>query len=321
MYPYNTVLLQKGGPSDDGGEFRPPPTEVGVPFAKYKMARHNEARLMGYLIRDPVLRYTDIEKTNLVRASIQIRTLRGSREFGTDRRKGYDEHIIFSQQEKYMTFMAQLKKYDIVQVKGNIITLSSRFTATCPECQNAQILKDEVAVINPIFIDRVDASKEIAHDRDGVNLTFEEKIERFLRKRIEVSNNIALIGDCVKPPENFEGIVSYGLEVIRKYKIREDDVSRKKDYPYIKCYGKIAENDFKFIRKGSRVFIDGFIMSRNFNRVFTCPNCGTEFPVARSRSEVVPYSVEYLSNCNTGYEEVNNDVNLGLSEEEEENEQ
>jgi single-stranded DNA-binding protein len=280
------------------------------------MARHNEARLMGYLIREPILQYTDIEKTNLVRATIQIRTLRGNREFGKDQRKGYDEQLVMTQQPGIMAFMQHIHQYDIVDVKGNLITIKTRPIYTCPECGHTEVCEDTIAVVNPIFIDHVDATEELKRIDPEKTMTKTEQVERYLRKRIEISNNIAVIGDCIRAPEMFEsqGIVNYALDVTRKYKIREDDISRRHDYPNIKCYGAIAKNDYKYIRKGSRVFIDGFIMSRTYYQTVTCPNCGHEWQTIRSRNEIVPYSVEYLSKCNTGFEEINNEIEKGTAE-------
>lgn len=277
------------------------------------MARHNEVRLLGYLIREPILRFTDLEKTNLVRATIQIRTLRGSREFGDDKRKGYDEHIIMSQQESQMNFMRYLHANDIIEVKGNLITIATKPKVECPKCQHQNSYEDTMAVVNPIFMSFVETKEEFKRIDPDNEMSIIEKNERYLRKRIEISNNIAVIGDCLRPPEMFEekNIVNYGLDIIRKYRIRSDDTTKRHDYPNVKCYGVIAKNDYKYIHKGSRVFIDGFVMSRSYDKSMICEECGHEFMTRRSRNEIVPYSVEYLSNCNPGFENVNNEVNEG----------
>lgn len=259
------------------------------------------------------MRFTDLEKTNLVRATIQIRTLRGSREFGDDKRKGYDEHIIMSQQESQMNFMRYLHENDIIDVKGNLITITTMPAVECPNCHHQNSYKDNMAVVNPIFMSFIEAKEEFKRIDPNNEMSMIEKNEKYLRKRIEISNNISVIGDCCRAPEKFEekNIVNYELDIIRKYRIRSDDTEKRHDYPNVKCYGAVATNDYKFIHKGSRVFIDGFVMSRNYAKSLVCAECGHEFITNRSRSEIVPYSVEYLSNCNPGFEDANNDVNEG----------
>lgn len=280
------------------------------------MARHNEARLLGYLIDEPGIKYADIEKTKMVRVTIRVRTLRGLRDFGTrDRRKDYDEHTVISQNESLMGFMAHLHANDVVDIKGNVITPKIRYSMTCPNCKASIIRIDSPSLINPIFMNYVSTKDEFAKMDPNNEKSIIEKVERFLRKRTEISNNITVIGKCVRAPEEFNEkglIVNYALEVPRKYRIKEDDVDHRRDYLQIKCYGKIAENDYKYIREGSRVFIDGFIMSRNYQEECTCEACGHKWLRDRSKNEIVPYSVEYLSECNDGYKEINNELDEGV---------
>lgn len=282
------------------------------------MARHNEVRLLGYIIDDPVLKRSKSDGGELLRATMRIRTMRGVREFGDEHRKGYDEHIILTQNTQMMNLISRLRKNYIVELKGNVITISARGRATCPNCGHSDIFEEVQTVINPVFITTIDATQDMIRMGLDDSMSTTEKIERFLRIRTEISNNVTVIGDCVRSPElyqdNNKSIANYGLKIIRKYRIREDDVARRTDYPSVKSYGNIAKNDCRFIRKGSRVFIDGFVMSRTFEKSMTCSECGNKYTSLRSRTEIVPYSVEYLTNCNDGFENINNEIDKGVTE-------
>ena len=293
------------------------------------MARHNEVRLLGYLTQNPFVQYRDqIKKTDPVKAMCVVHTLHGNREFGNDKRKRPDENMVLTLEPSKMDFIAHLKKFDVIQVKGSITTAMTHPAVTCSKCGHTWTANDEIAFINPIFMDKVDASKELAKFRKEneeskkVEYTDEDTsnstailLDRFLRKRIEISNNATIIGICSREPELFDKgknpITNYGLDVIRKYKIREFDPDNRHDYPNVKCYGNIAINDKKYIHKGSRVFIDGFVQQRTYFENYECPVCNAIGSRKKTVSEIVPYSVEYLANCGEGYEDVNNKINKG----------
>lgn len=289
------------------------------------MARHNEVRLLGYVTEEPSLKRSKGDKGELLRVTMRVRTMRGIREFGeSEHRKGYDEHLILTQNTQMMNLISRFHKYNIVEIKGNLITIMGKGHTTCTNenCKHVTVFPEVQSVINPIFITPIDPTKDM--ERMGLtdSLPIAAKIEQFLRIRTEISNNITVIGDCNRSPELYQDrnnkfIANYGLRVIRKYRIREDDVARRIDYPTVKSYGNIAKNDEKFIRKGSRIFIDGFVMSRQYLKEITCEVCGTKYQTLRNRTEIVPYSVEYLSDCNDGFETINNEVDQGVTENDE----
>lgn len=299
---------------------------------KANMARHNEVRLLGYISSDPAIQYRDmVNRKDPVRAMFVIHTLHGNREFGNDKRKRPDENIVLTMDPSRMDFIAHLKKFDVIQVKGSLTTAKTHPAITCEKCGHVWKADDEFTFVNPIFMDKIDASKELARfkkefDADA-NENDEENsdaiailLDKYLRKRIEISNNIAVIGTCSRDPQLYterkNPITNYGLDIIRKYKIREFDPDNRHDYPNVKCYGNIAINDYKFVHKGSRVFIDGFIQQRAYWEDYECPECKAKGKRKRTITEIVPYSVEYLANCNDGYEDVNNKINKGDTDDE-----
>ena len=88
---------------------------------KANMARHNEVRLLGYISSDPAIQYRDmVNRKDPVRAMFVIHTLHGNREFGNDKRKRPDENIVLTMDPSRMDFIAHLKKFDVIQVKGSL---------------------------------------------------------------------------------------------------------------------------------------------------------------------------------------------------------
>ena len=90
-----------------------------------------------------------------------------------------------------------------------------------------------------------------------------------------------------------KSVTTYQLAIRRKFRIKKDTDIRT-DFPWVKSYGAIAENDAKSLRKGSYVFIDGRIQVRQLKRIQECESCGKVYEWTDSATEIVPYSVEYL---------------------------
>jgi len=123
-----------------------------------------------------------------------------------------------------------------------------------------------------------------------------------LRDNAEVSNRITVIGKACKKPELHKAksgtpITSYVLDIERKYRVKEDLESNRHDFPAVKSYGEIAENDAMAIEEGGLVFIDGQLQVREYTRLFTCENCGAAIKHKDKTTEIVPYSTEYLTGC------------------------
>ena len=128
-------------------------------------------------------------------------------------------------------------------------------------------------------------------------------VKKWLLWMAEISNRIFLIGNLCNDPsynpiDNGGRVCTYQLGINRKIFIRDDDPSVRADFPWVKSLGEQADKDYEALRKGSLVYIDGSIQSRNdFIVQKTCEYCGTLCDKKDSSMEIVPYSVEYLKNC------------------------
>ena len=79
--------------------------------------------------------------------------------------------------------------------------------------------------------------------------------------------------------------------------MKEDLDSNRHDFPAVKSYGEIAENDAIAIEEGGLVFIDGQLQVRDYTRTLTCEDCGAAIRQKDQVTEIVPYSTEYLTGC------------------------
>ena len=131
-----------------------------------------------------------------------------------------------------------------------------------------------------------------------------EESNREMRRNAEISNRVTIIGKVCTPPTLFitdkgQRIANYQLDVMRKYRIKEDQETNKHDFPFVKSYGVVADNDVLAIQEGGMVFVDGAIQTREYLKNHQCPTCGETYQYKDTATEIVPYSTEYLTGCKT----------------------
>lgn len=260
------------------------------------MARHNEVTLYGQVSSAPIiLRESNNDPhSKILRVLSSFTVIRGIRDFGAkDQRMRLDELIIMSGSEKIVNFMKEWKLGDMISVRGTLITNDYNKSCTCAECGHIQIYKGYSAYIYPIYV-RLMAQ----------GYTPEQGLAD-LRRNAEISNRITVIGKaCSKPSfhrheKSGTPISSYIIDIERKYRVKEDLDSNRHDFPAVKSYGEIAENDHLAIEEGGLVFIDGQLQVRNYTRTFICEECGMPIQKLDNVTEIVPYSTEYLTGCHS----------------------
>ena len=261
------------------------------------MARHNEVTLYGQVMQQPRLLYNDTDINNpsrkLVRTMCTLAVMRGIRDFGAvDKRIRLDLPIVLSQNDKIMKMMKQWEPGDIVQIRGTLATVNVTKPLQCPECQNVEQVPRMLSFVNPIYM-KTEYKKLSAEEGNSD-----------MRHNAEISNRITVIGKACIEPEMFitdkgQKITNYQLDVPRKYRIKEDVESNRHDFPFVKSYGFVADNDKRAIRKDGLVFVDGAIQTREYVRKHVCPICGAEYEYRETATEIIPYSTEYLTGCKT----------------------
>lgn len=257
------------------------------------MATHNQARMLGFLTQDPIV--GNLGEEGAEKIFFQIRTTRRA----IDGYKGpeFEDIIIFYDGTDLMSKLKDLKKYDLVDIKGVVNVLITPKKSICPNCKQEHIKFNGTSTfIYPISCIKLDS---LATSRES-NADIPEQI---LKKHYEeVSNQVLLIGKVASEPEIIDTgrgqACRYMLSVDRKYYINtQDEITA--DFPWIYTFDEQAEWDGKYLQKGSVILVDGIMHNGRIDSRVECENCGTKYTFKDLKSEFIPYSIEYLSDFKT----------------------
>ena len=259
---------------------------------KENMARQNEVFLYGMVMQEPQI-LTD-GNGNYLRGSVPIQTIRGKREISNRQLVNvrFDAPIIMSGDPDVIETMKNLKPFDMVEVKGTYTTKDINRAKMC-ECGHKNIKQGTASFISPIYL--------------GIRETgnTEAAGKQLLELRCEISNTITVIGNVTADPvytEERTKMIQYTLAVTRKYFLKEDVTRSRVDFPHIKAFGSIAEEDKKRIRKGTKVMVNGMLQTRQYVQDIVCEECGKTLSYTASAMEIIPYSTEYLKDYVTDEE-------------------
>lgn len=256
------------------------------------MAKHNFALLNGQVTKKPKL-IENPATGKIERALANILVIRGIRDFGNniDHIK-YDSPIIMSDNPEIIRKMAQWEEGDMVEIKGSVTSKDIIKSCSCKQCGFKNKKRGSLIYINPIFVG--------THEK---RLSKIEGLEA-LKSRCEISNQVTLIGPVCREPQLYVTstglpITTYQMAVRRKFRIANDAIENKTDFPWIKSYGAIAKNDATAIIKGSYIFVDGMLQTRELERTQVCEQCGAEYKWNDFAMEIVPFATEYLRDFKT----------------------
>lgn len=259
------------------------------------MATHNQVRVIGYLLKDPVI--INAGKTGEEKVLIQIRTTRRDIEGYYD--DMFADLVLFYDGADLMNKCQSLQKFDVIDVKGVFNILPTQKRHQCTYCGHENIKYNSLSTfIYPISLSRIASYKDF-YAEQGImpNRILEDNYK-------EISNQCTIIGTVVTQPElietrNHGQICRYCLGVDRKYYIKtQDDMTA--DYPWVYSYGKQAMRDYEhLVAKESVIFVDSFLHNRQIKGKMTCEHCGAEFSYQDIGTQFTPYSVEYLRGYKT----------------------
>ena len=280
------------------------------------MARQNTVMLYGLVAESPLIGKNP-DGTEF--AAVHVIVARGKRYVGDGSGKmKCDNPFIMTREEKMVEEIRQWKKNDIVHIKGVISTKTIKKVSHCAHCGAENRFIGALLYINPIFAER---QGRVENHDEGLS---------YLYAHMEVSNQAYVIGTLCRDPGKVKSkydykIIQYQIAIGRKYRIRTDPPEVRIDYPWVKSYGENAEEDFKRLKIGAEVFIDGFLQARSVRRYSYCGQdsdekghpkknedgspvfkkdaggkpvgCGQQYEWKDRVMELVPYETEYL----TGY--------------------
>lgn len=256
------------------------------------MASLNKIRLTGYVLKNPMIANLGIEGEE--KAIFSIRTIR--RDLDSYYGAQFQDVMIFYDGMEFMNKIKKIVQFDMVEIKGVFNVLTINKASICTECGKRNVKHGGVtSFVYPLAIYKINS----LHD---AYLHDEHLPERMLHRFSETSNEAEIIGTVVSDPEMMMlgkkkniACCKYRLGIDRKYFIKTQS-NLKADYPWVYSYGQHAERDYRYLKKGSVVLIDGFVQKRSVESTMQCEYCGEYYQYKDAASEFVPYSVEYLQN-------------------------
>lgn len=264
------------------------------------MAAHNEVRVIGYLTKD-VMVYND-ETTVFFTMRVKNRRIDAySEEFQT-------VGVYFDGGGEMMKKIRELKKFDLVSIKGVVNVMPVSKESVCPKCMEKNIkIYGVMCYIYPNFLYKIRHLNDEEFPSPDSAKTFVNTPEGVLKDEFtEVSNNIILLGNVVNQPELVTmkdkfSCCRYMLGIDRQYYIKTQD-DLKIDYPWVYSYGKQKDMDIRYLKPGALVLVFGFLRNRYVKSNIVCEYCGEEYQYNDVATEIIPYSVEYLRGYHTADE-------------------
>lgn len=255
------------------------------------MATHNQVRVIGFLLSDPVIR----GEPGAYTAIFKIRTTHRKTEDFYENRNFEDILVFYDDNSDHilMNRIISLVKFDLVDIKGvfNIMTVNKR--SKCEHCGAVNVKEKAAATfVYPISLMKRGNLKNEKDYRDSLP-------EEVLRKHFEeISNEALIIGNVVNTPEllgtEARPCCRYGLGVDRKYYIRTQGTITS-DYPWVYSFGKQALMDHEHLKEKALILVDGFLRNREIKNKMVCNTCQQVYTFDDVAMEFVPYSVEYLN--------------------------
>lgn len=263
------------------------------------MAKQNTVILLARVVKRPVVA-KNRETDEFIHGLGYVHVIRGFRDAHDDiKYVKHDYPLILSKDAPILSQMLEWQENDIVLIKGILVSKDMNKEARCPnpDCQDPDgkggtknIIKGTVLYVNPIATLKIKSF--------GKGDEAKKEAVTYLMNNREFSNQAYFIGTVIKKPQIFRTkrgttICQYQVAINRKYHIRTDDPTIRRDWPYIKSYGDQALEDKVRLKIGTDVYIDGFIQARKVIRHIKCKCCGQFFNYTDHSMEIVPYAVEY----------------------------
>ena len=251
------------------------------------MARHNFILLVGLVAQPPKVIKND-ETGEYIQAICPVTVISGQRKAGNEDYSKYklDNPVLVTGDANLCKAISEWKPGDIVEVKGVLVTKNVNKKVTCSQCGKVHVNQGSSVFVRPIYT-------AIKNRNIGTKDVIPE-----LRKNIEVSNVAIVLGTVCKQPEIYVSdkglhVAQYPIAINRKYRIKEDSMDIKTDYPYVKAYGKQADDDYKYLSVNDDILIDGCLQTREYEKKLEC-ECGAQTAYFDSSLEIIPYQTEYF---------------------------
>ena len=258
------------------------------------MAKENTVYLYGYVSIQPKIRVN--EKNEFLSGRIVLTTIR--RSYATQELilKGHirwDAPSVFSRNPYIIKHqMLNVAKGDMLFVKGTLCTKEVPKRYICPNCGNELVKEEGVVVyVDPIYITKIESG-----------LSQGEALEK-LKSSDEISNQVFIMGTLCREINFYMDEMTgrrecqFQIASNRKRRILEDEPERRTDYPWVKSFGQNAAEYAAALHTNSSIYSNGAIQTRDVIQRLVCASCGLPYERPAVSTEIVPYFIEYLHDC------------------------
>lgn len=255
------------------------------------MARENRIELQGIVFDRPKIIVNEADGMPK-QASFYLKVIRrpflkgegGSQNYNTRT----DYPLILTRSPELVKICHDLAKGDMVEIQGVLTTKNVQREWHCT-CGAAIQWPGTISYVTPRYIcprERVNSDEAIA----------------LLQKRCEVSNVACVMGTLVKDVDFYEAengmtVSRYQIASKRGYHVPGSADAERTDYIWATTAGKQAVDDITHLRKGSLVYLNGSLQTREHPVRKICKQCGETMEHSQLAMEIFPYAVEYLKDC------------------------
>lgn len=181
---------------------------------------------------------------------------------------------------------------DILRVTGFLATKDIVRSSPCPKCGKENTRKEAMKRAKSAgtlsYVYAINVIKM-------ASLKSKEASYEFLFRYCNM-NKVFLVGAVLADPAigsiNGTTFCRYPMAINRTNRWRTKD--KRKDYPWIYCYGEKAIREAERLKKNDQVLIDGVLQSRDYKETFRCTSCGELYSVPGRTLEVVSLRTERL---------------------------
>jgi single-strand DNA-binding protein len=239
------------------------------------MARENTITLVGEVSSPITVALNKVHST--YRVSFNVKTLR------RNGRTDFPRVNVFGlTEEQARKIFNEFKIGEYVMVRGMISTKMAKKVIKCEGCgkeyESDALVTEVIAYSMPAHLNGEYEANELK----------------------EFANNLHMIGAvCSEVQSRISqsgvSMTQYQVAVNRKYHVKEKE--DKTDFPWVKTFGRQAEEDEKDLKVSSQIYINGAIQTREVSKTIVCDECESVIKYVENLGEIVPQDVEYLNNC------------------------
>ena len=264
------------------------------------MAKANYVSLYGQVLQAPKLTLEQNEdgSAKIVQGRFLMQVLK--RFSDENRRLEFSTPMIMTGNPAVASQMTSLTTGDMCYLKGVLVTSNITRSWIC-ECGYTNRPNGVYTSITPIFLQKTEDASAISSDVTDIKQAIRNAGTQSLKLHNEISNVVHVIGTVCKKQPLYEGKIAslqFQIAVNRRYRLIDDDPDVKTDYPWVHVFGEMAREANEVLDINSTVFVDGSLFTKQVSKRDLCEHCGKEHALPELVSEIHPYSLEYLHNCN-----------------------